>query len=298
MQNKYLKHVYFYQQSQADQFGGDFCPAYYYELRNNEIPEMVICNWHEDVEFIYVNKGVFHLYINEVLYELHEGDLAIVNSNYLHYGNAPEDSFCEIFVILFRLQDLISDRSPNEPHLAALANNLLWFPPVIHPAEPIYAPLCELLRLIHGMLIERPVGADLKIKSLLFDILFLFCTHEEYFIREPGWDSSNAKEKLLALHSFLNEHYSEHFTVRELAENLHMSQDSFYKFTSSAIGCSPVTYVNRYRLSRAAEMLDTTNLSVTDVCFQCGFQNISYFIRAFKKQYGLTPKQHANRRKQ
>ena len=56
MQNKYLKHVYFYQQSQADQFGGDFCPAYYYELRNNEIPEMVILMKKTVPEFISKNS--------------------------------------------------------------------------------------------------------------------------------------------------------------------------------------------------------------------------------------------------
>ena len=50
-------------------------------------------------------------------------------------------------------------------------------------------------------------------------------------------------------------------------------------------------YVNWYRIEQAAWKLSHTDYSVTEIAFQCGFNDLSYFIRSFKKHKGVTPKQ-------
>jgi AraC-like DNA-binding protein len=52
----------------------------------------------------------------------------------------------------------------------------------------------------------------------------------------------------------------------------------------------------KLRLERAELLLGTTELSVSEVCLQTGFNNISFFIRSFKKSYGMTPLQYRNHR--
>ena len=55
MSPKYMKHLYLYQMSQSE----EYYPVYCYDLINTVVPEMIICNWHEDVEIVYVHQGTY-----------------------------------------------------------------------------------------------------------------------------------------------------------------------------------------------------------------------------------------------
>ena len=52
---------------------------------------------------------------------------------------------------------------------------------------------------------------------------------------------------------------------------------------------TPVTYINKLRLSKAKTLLANTNLSIEQISLKCGFNEYSYFTRLFKKQFGQTP---------
>jgi AraC-like DNA-binding protein len=55
---------------------------------------------------------------------------------------------------------------------------------------------------------------------------------------------------------------------------------------------TPIDYLNYYRIERACFKLVSTNLSITEVAFECGFNDLSYFIKTFKKYKAITPKQY------
>ena len=55
---------------------------------------------------------------------------------------------------------------------------------------------------------------------------------------------------------------------------------------------SPCALVNELRLEYAANLLHTSNLSVTSICYECGFENLSWFYKLFEKKYGTTPSQY------
>ena len=55
-------------------------------------------------------------------------------------------------------------------------------------------------------------------------------------------------------------------------------------------GTSCLKYINNYRLEKAAELLKSTAYSITDISLECGFNNLSYFNKLFKRKYHLTPR--------
>jgi transcriptional regulator GlxA family with amidase domain len=57
-----------------------------------------------------------------------------------------------------------------------------------------------------------------------------------------------------------------------------------------------MTYLTRYRIQRAQQLLDTTDLSITEIALETGFSEISHFTRTFKRGVGVSP--HAYRRGQ
>ena len=53
-------------------------------------------------------------------------------------------------------------------------------------------------------------------------------------------------------------------------------------------------YLNEYRLERAAELLHHEDKTVTEIAFECGFNDLSYFIKSFRRQYELSPSVYRN----
>ena len=62
------------------------------------------------------------------------------------------------------------------------------------------------------------------------------------------------------------------------------------------IGCSPLQYVKQLRLQKAPELLLSTNLKISEIGMQCGFQEMSYFAKEFRAMKGCTPRDFQNRR--
>ena len=78
-------------------------------------------------------------------------------------------------------------------------------------------------------------------------------------------------------------------SVEELASEMAVSVSGFYTKVKSITGSSPVEFVRTYRLKKAAQLLKSTNLSVTEISEETGFGTQKYFSNSFKKHFGLTP---------
>ena len=81
------------------------------------------------------------------------------------------------------------------------------------------------------------------------------------------------------------------FSVEEFAEGMNISRSLLHKKLSSLIGESPGELIKRIRLKKAAKLIEQNSSNITEVAFEVGFNNSSYFTECFKKQYGVSPSQ-------
>lgn len=88
---------------------------------------------------------------------------------------------------------------------------------------------------------------------------------------------------------YMKEHYREKIYVRQLAEQASMNAQYFCRFFKSVTGKSPMAYLNDIRMREAAVLLQTSRLSVTEICLETGFHNLGNFMRTFREMYGCTP---------
>lgn len=91
---------------------------------------------------------------------------------------------------------------------------------------------------------------------------------------------------------YIEEHYGEELDISQAAGMCFYSQSHFMKYFKQYTGQSFVNYLNDYRLSRAGGFLRTTGDTVTEIAGRCGFDNLSYFNRLFRRKYGMTPKEY------
>lgn len=83
--------------------------------------------------------------------------------------------------------------------------------------------------------------------------------------------------------------------VDELARIAHMSRRSFYRVFQEVTNESPASYLQHLRVMKSAHLLQTTERSITETAFECGFEDSNYFARVFGRIMGMTPREYKSR---
>ena len=83
--------------------------------------------------------------------------------------------------------------------------------------------------------------------------------------------------------------------VEQVAEQMNMSATTLRRQLFQATGESPKAYFTAIQMRKAPNLLANTDSSVADIALQCGYQEVSSFIRAFKRIYGVSPSQYLKR---
>jgi len=104
---------------------------------------------------------------------------------------------------------------------------------------------------------------------------------------EPTLESRRVKK----VHEYLTTHFAEEIRLSQLAKLVGMSEASFSRFFKLRTGKSFTDYLTDIRLGSAIRLLVDSEQSIAEICFKCGFNNISNFNRIFKKSKGCTPKE-------
>ena len=144
----------------------------------------------------------------------------------------------------------------------------------------------KLIRVCSGADKAKNIFADLNLKELL--IRLLQNQHLQQVLMEST-DSNNTSRMHYVLH-YINEHLVEKIAVDALSRKAYLSRNMFFKWFREQFGITPLEYINRERIKLARQLLTNRNNSITSVSLQCGFTDVNYFIRIFKKAEGVTPK--------
>jgi AraC-like DNA-binding protein len=91
------------------------------------------------------------------------------------------------------------------------------------------------------------------------------------------------------LRRVLDQHVSSTTSIRDLAQQVHMSESHFSHQVKALLGVAPKTYVREQRIARARELLHSTALSVEEIAALLGYDAPTSFFRAFKRVTGITP---------
>ncbi|WP_426110295.1 helix-turn-helix domain-containing protein [Massilia sp. PWRC2] len=104
-------------------------------------------------------------------------------------------------------------------------------------------------------------------------------------------DDDEALVRINAVVNFIVQNVSRPLSMKDLAQQLGMSERMFTRFFRGATGNSFTDFVNRLRINKACQLLMETERYVTNICYDAGFNNVANFNRRFLAFKGMTPKQ-------
>ena len=93
---------------------------------------------------------------------------------------------------------------------------------------------------------------------------------------------------------YIEENISQKITLSDAAKLVNMSDSAFSHFFKRQTNISFITYINNLRVAKACDLLANTELSASEICYDCGFNNKSNFIRLFSKRKNMTPIEYRN----
>ncbi len=131
---------------------------------------------------------------------------------------------------------------------------------------------------------QKPSGAEIFIGNLVKEIL-VYMSREIYAKKSPK--NHDIKTNFAIL--FVYENLREELSLESVAAHIHYSPSYFYHSFQKNTGSTFQKFVHELRLRLAATLLRDSDLSVTDICYECGFNSIQYFSTVFKKNYGVSP---------
>jgi AraC-like DNA-binding protein len=143
----------------------------------------------------------------------------------------------------------------------------------------------KLIRVCSSSDTTKNIYADLNLKELL--IRLVQSQHLQQ-VKTEITHSGNRTRLQYVIH-FIHEHLTDKILIDELCRKAYLGRNHFFKWFKEQFGVTPIEYINHERIKLAKQLLAQKNKSITGVSSLCGFTDVNYFVRIFKKIEGITP---------
>lgn len=258
-------------------------------------------NWHyhDEIELVYILKGSGTRFIGDHMANFGEGDLLLVGSHLPHLwrnelpddGQPPKAASASAIVVQFPMNfgaDGLLDINEMSAVKKLLIDSQRGFSfnlPERHPIklqiknmlkQPPLERLLSMVRLLNAM-------AETEQKELLSGIRFA----DHY--------QKHSSRRMDEIYNYILNHFNREITLAELASMASMTASSLCRFFKQSTGKPISTFINEVRIGYACKLLIDDKRSISEVCFQCGYNNLSYFNRQFRKHTGSSPTAYLNR---
>jgi AraC-like DNA-binding protein len=137
---------------------------------------------------------------------------------------------------------------------------------------------------------ERSKEKDLIASFALKELLIRLTQTQARELLEKSYKLLATSNRLAYVVDHIKSNIRDEFSLDKLSEKACMSKAHFSRIFKQELGLTPMEFILKERLKLAKQYMMLGDYQVQEVCFMSGFNNITYFIRAFKNEYGVTPK--------
>lgn len=266
--------------------GTDAFPLEFYSVDEMHPRYTMPFHWHNETELLYVAKGEFTVFLDQEEFHLSKGDLCYIPSGTMHGGEGVD---CVYECIDFDAIKFMQEPPLMRRYLSILEDKHYQIKNHFNKEQ------LDILKCVARMFAaarNQEDGWEMLVLAGLYDF-FGTVVQKGYRIpvQAEKKDRTN-NQQINASLKYITYHYKEQISLEDLARVAAISPKYFCKYFNVVTGKTPIAYLNYYRIERACFLLEQWGSSVTEVALECGFNDVSYFIRCFKKQKGITPYQY------
>lgn len=269
-------------------FGSSFS---FIKFKENQNQNTSYWHYHPEIELVYVKGGAGKRQIGSHISYYTEGDLILIGSNLPHCGFTDKFTGNENEVVIQMLPDFLGSEMMDKPEMA---NIKLLFKrcrgglAFTGKTKEVIGARIEALEGMNSF--ERLIGFLSILEQLQHSEDYQILNAEGFSLQADVQDN----ERINVVFNFVKSHFQRQIPLEEIADVSGMTVPSFCRYFKHITGKTFTNFVNEYRLVHASKLLAEKPISITDICFESGFNNFSYFNKSFKKFTGKSPSQYRN----
>ncbi len=267
-------------------------PVHATRMRLSAYPGMAfVGHWHDDLEYVRVERGAMRFSVNGTEYTLREGQGLFVNARQMHAGRAADGGDCEFLCVLFHPALLGALRRVEEAGVKPLTEGARRPSILLKSAEPRGEEMLSQVARIFALCEEGAPGFELGVMGAAHTLahLTLLAARREGRGAPPPDRHLDALRRMTG---YLQRHYPERVALSDIAAAGSVCRSLCCEVFQKLLGRPPITYLTDLRVEKGAELLADTALSVTEIALRCGFSGPSYFAEVFRRRMRLTPSQY------
>lgn len=254
----------------------------YFETRSSRLDVILIkhmlvapAHIHEFTELVYCREGELDITVAEHNYRLHPGDAALIAPLAVHSYNVASNRITGIIFIIDpamypALSESVSEYAPATPLAAAAAMS-----GVARHALAVLSNICE-----------NMTDADTELKIIAWLGLALTELYTQLPLVRRTTVTSDTIARTIA---FVQQNYQRPIALKDAAQAAGASANYLSTLFTRQLGISFHAYLNATRLNHALTLLKHADLSVTELCYDCGFSSLRTFNRLFQAAFHMTP---------
>lgn len=249
-------------------------------------------HWHNEMEYLYLVEGNLLFQIENQSFQLHAKEGIFIPPGLLHtaknIGNSPISFYAMVFSSGFLISSF--DTCSYNTYILPVMHNNLQFAIALQESIPWQK---EILAFLHSIFFAESRN-ELYIRGLA---LLIWDTLYRNHITKIGVQKSlqTLSVQLAPAITYIQKHYQQTLSLEDLASTVHLSEGQFCRIFKHLTGMTPFHYLIRYRILQSCNALSNTNKKITDIATSHGFNNISYYNRAFIQLMNMTPSQYRKR---
>lgn len=264
---------------------------YPYCLHERDLTNFVIpWHWHEELELGYIQEGISKIVTVGAEYTIHQGDGFFVNSNVMCMKQSASSGMKTIEINHIFHPVFLSGHFKSRfetKYLNPVTNNRQIEVHIIRRGH--FTANLILKNLYHLKELQNETDSEFQTRNILSETWGLLIQELQENPHNRVITGAEQTNRLRNMIAFINQHYSEKVTLSEIAKTAGVSEREATRCFKKSIGQSPMEYLIKYRLNQSRKLLLETDLTITDICQQCGFSDSAYFGKVFRKSYGVTP---------
>ena len=245
---------------------------------------------HPYFELAYIEHGSCRFFIEDTMFDLHDGDFLLIPPQVFHFTRYLFGS-CLRCGIYFRAGDLESELISHFPDGADFLSQVRIFQVPTDARREIGRIIMRMAAEDRGFDERSPLMLRLQLQELL-----LLCSRVCLLLTETPASIHTTDRQVLLAARYINEHFRQQISAADIAAAAGFSPNYLSRKFREAAGIGGHDYLVFIRLRSAAFELISTNDSVTDIALRNGFSDSNYFKDVFKKKYGMTPREYRKTR--
>lgn len=253
-----------------------------------------IWHYHPEIELVYVNGGSGKRQIGSHVSYYANGDLILIGSNIPHCGFTDAQTGNTSETVIQMKQDFLGSDFFGIPEMKKIQN-------LFESASGGIAFSGATKRKIGDKMEVLEYQTDFQRLLSILNILNELANSQDFrLLNAEGFSMETDikdNDRINMVFNYVKNNFKEEISLEDMANMVSMTIPSFCRYFKKITNKTFTQFVNEYRLVHASKLLAEQPMSITDVCFESGFNNFSHFNKSFKAFTGQNPSEYRNQLK-